>query len=81
MKEVKLYTTSFCTYCNAAKKLLQQLNLNYEEINLDNQPELRQKLSAENGGYRTVPMIFVDGTFIGGFTELQALHKQGKLVD
>lgn len=81
MREVKIYTTRVCAYCVAAKRLLDQVGLAYEEIGLDDKPELRQKISAENGHYRTVPMIFVDGQFIGGFTDLQALHKQGKLVE
>ncbi len=81
MRDIKVYTTRICSYCQAAKRLLDQLGLPYEEIGLDDKPELRQKLSEENGHYRTVPMIFVDGRFVGGFTDLQALHKQGKLID
>ena len=81
MREIKVYTTRVCPYCVAAKRLLSQLGLKYEEIGLDDKPDLRQKVSEENGNYRTVPMIFVDGKFIGGFTELQALHKKGQLVE
>ena len=81
MREVKLYTTEYCGFCMQAKRLLTQLKVPYEDIGLDDKPDLRSKLSAENNGYRTVPMIFVDGKFIGGYTELLALHKQGKLVD
>jgi glutaredoxin 3 len=81
MREVKIYTTFVCPYCVAAKRLLDQVGLPYEEIGLDDKPELRQKISEENGHYRTVPMIFIDGQFIGGFTDLQALHKQGKLLE
>jgi len=80
MKDVKVYTGAYCGYCNAAKKLLQTAGVPFEEIGLDDQPELRRKLSEENGHYRTVPMIFIDGKFIGGFTDLQTLHKNGQLV-
>lgn len=80
MREVKLYTTQVCPFCVQAKRLLTQLKLPYEEISLDEQPELRHKLSEENNGYRTVPMIFVDGKFVGGYTDLLALHKAGKLI-
>lgn len=80
MRDVKVYTTTYCGYCGAAKRLLEQVGLPFEEIGLDDKPELRKKLSEENGHYRTVPMIFIDGQFIGGFTDLQTLHKQGKLV-
>ena len=81
MREVKIYTTQVCPYCVQAKRLLTQLKLPYEELGLDDKPELRQKLSEENRGYRTVPMIFIDDQFIGGYTELLALHKQGKLLE
>jgi glutaredoxin 3 len=81
MREVKIYTTTVCPYCVQAKRLLTQLKMPYEEINLEDKPELRQKISEENNGYRTVPMIFIDGKFIGGYTELAALHKQGKLIE
>lgn len=80
MADVKVYTGSYCGYCSAAKKLLQTAGIPFEEIGLDDKPELRQKLSEENGHYRTIPMIFIDGKFIGGFTDLQALQKQGRLI-
>jgi glutaredoxin 3 len=80
MREIKVYTSSNCTFCVQTKRMLTQLKLPFEEIGLDDQPELRQKLSEDNGHYRTVPMIFVDGKFIGGYTDLLALHKQGKLL-
>lgn len=80
MKEIKLYTTNYCSFCVSAKRLLEKLELPFEEIRLDTQPELRRKLSEENGGYRTVPMIFIDGAFIGGYMELTALHRDGKLA-
>jgi glutaredoxin 3 len=81
MREVKIYTTNVCPYCVQAKRLLTQLKVPYEEINLEDKPALRQKLSEENNGYRTVPMIFIDGQFLGGYSELAALHKQGKLIE
>ena len=81
MRDIKVYTTRVCTYCQAAKRLLDRLGLPYEEIGLDDKPDVRQKISEENGHYRTVPMIVIDGKFVGGFTELQSLFKQGKLLD
>jgi len=79
MTQVKIYTTSTCPYCDAAKHLLKQLKIPYEEENLDHNQELRMKLSQENNGWRTVPMIFIDGQFIGGFDDLNKLYKTGKL--
>jgi glutaredoxin 3 len=79
MTNVKIYTTSYCPYCQAAKNLLTSKGLSFEEIKLDNDSELRQKISQQNGNYRTVPMIFVDNKFIGGFTDLEKMNKAGML--
>ena len=79
MKEIKLYTGSNCWFCEQAKQLLTRENLPFEDINLDDKLDLRMQLSKENGGYRTIPMIFIDGKFIGGFNELNALVKSGDL--
>jgi len=80
MKSIKVYTTRVCPYCEHAKRLLKSLDLNYEEIGLDRDPELRAKLSEENGGWRTVPMIFVGEEFIGGFDDLKKLHDRGEFL-
>jgi len=79
MSEIKIYTTSYCSFCVQAKNLLSKLQLAYDDVNLDDKDELRMKLSQENNGYRSVPMIFIKDKFIGGFQELYALHKSGDL--
>lgn len=81
MQEITLYTTPFCGYCQAAKRLLGQKGLAYKEVDLEQDPELRVRLSAENGGYRTVPMIFIGNEFIGGFNELSNLERTGALYE
>lgn len=80
MQPIKIYRTQFCGFCDAAKRLLRQQNLDFEEIALDNDPELRMRISQENNGYRTVPMIFIGEEFIGGFQELAQLHQSGELL-
>jgi glutaredoxin 3 len=80
MRTIRLYTTPWCPYCHAAKSLLDDLGLSYEETDVERDPELRARLSAENGGYRTVPMIFLGEDFIGGYTDLKALHDRGELT-
>jgi len=79
MQAIRVYTTTVCPYCVSAKRFLKELGYAFKEINLEKDPNLRMKLSAENGGYRTVPMIFIGDDFIGGFSELKALHDAGKL--
>ena len=81
MKKIEIYTTNYCPYCINAKKLLSGLGLAFAEINLEDDPDLRQKLSSENNGWRTVPMIFIGDHFVGGFTDLKTLHDSGKLND
>lgn len=80
MREIIVYTTPVCTYCHAAKRFLSQKGLSFREVDLADKPELRQKLSAEQNGYRTVPMIFIGSHFVGGYTDLVALDKSGQLM-
>ena len=79
MKPVILYTTPICPYCVRAKNLLAKKGVAYEEIDVLSDPEARQTMLAKSGGARTVPQIFVGETHVGGFDELYALDKQGKL--
>ena len=77
---VVVYTAALCTYCVAAKRLLQKSGVAYREIDLTHDHDLRERLSRENGDYRTVPMIFVEGRFIGGYTDLMVFAKEGGLA-
>ena len=79
MKEIKIYTTSFCSYCIRAKRLLQSRGLQYEEISAGGNPELRAWL-LEKSGQRTVPQIFIGGISIGGYTELSLLDRRDLLL-
>jgi glutaredoxin 3 len=78
MPKIELYTTRWCGYCVRAKTLLDAKGLEYEEINLDDDPGFRQKLFDLTGGW-TVPQILIDGRPIGGFTELWRLDRAGEL--
>jgi len=78
--QVIVYTSALCTYCHAAKRLLQKHGVAFKEVDLTDDPTLRERLSVENGHYRTVPMIFVEGRFIGGYTDLSAVERQGGLA-
>jgi glutaredoxin 3 len=75
---IQMYTTRWCGYCVRAKTLLKGKGLEFEEIDLDDDPEFRQKLHDLTGGW-TVPQIVIDGEPIGGFTELWRLDKSGEL--
>ena len=77
---IKIYSTSWCPSCNAAKALLKSKGLDYEEINIENEGMSRQQLSEITGGH-TVPQIIVNGNSIGGFEQLMTLNQSGKLDD
>ncbi len=79
MKTVEIYTTPFCGYCHAAKRLLSSKNVSFKEIDVSRDSELRQQMMARANGRHTVPQIFVEETHVGGYDELAALDRQGKL--
>jgi glutaredoxin 3 len=78
MAHVLMYTTAICPYCVNAKKLLAQKGVSVEEVRVDQNPQLRKEMM-EKSGQRTVPQIWINEHHVGGFTELWALDKQGKL--
>ncbi|NTW71458.1 MAG: glutaredoxin [Eubacteriaceae bacterium] len=78
MSEVIIYTWSYCSFCNYAKKLLSSKNISFTEINIDNDDDTFQEQALKTG-HRTVPFIFIGGKFIGGYTDLKALNDSGKL--
>jgi glutaredoxin 3 len=80
MKQVTVYTTDFCPYCSSAKTLLAKRSVEYEEINLARDPDGRSRLS-ELTGMITFPQIVIDGEPIGGFQELLAADRAGKLSE
>jgi glutaredoxin 3 len=73
-----MYTTRWCGYCVRAKALLDSKRVPYEEIHLDDDEHFRQTLHDLTGGW-TVPQILIDGTPIGGYTELWRLDRDGRL--
>lgn len=73
-----MYTTDRCGYCVRAKALLDRKGVAYEEIELTDDPALRQILHELTGAW-TVPQIVIDGEPIGGFTELWRLDRSGEL--
>ena len=79
MAQVEIYTTPLCPYCWRAKRLLQQKQVAFTEIDLWQEPERRAEMVQRAGGRRTVPQLFVDGRSIGGSDELVALEAQGAL--
>ncbi len=76
---VTIYTTVVCPYCVAAKRLLKARGIDYDEIDVSNDPAKRAWL-LETTGRRTVPQIFIHGEAIGGYDDLAALDRKGQLM-
>jgi glutaredoxin 3 len=80
MRSVTVYTTDRCSLCVSAKKLLDKRGIDYEEINLARDADGRARLSCLTGMF-TFPQILIDGQLVGGFTELLAADREGRLGD
>jgi len=77
-KKIEIYTWGYCPYCVRAKNLLTEKGMEFTEVPLDGKDDELVKLR-ERTGQRTVPQIFIDDKFIGGFQELSALNAAGDL--
>lgn len=78
MQAVTLYTTAYCPYCINAKALLTRKGVTYEEIDVSRSPE-RMAEMLHRSKRRSVPQIFIGEHHVGGFDDLAALERGGKL--
>ena len=79
MTKVTMYTKTFCGYCMAVKRFLNNRGIEFEEINIRSDPELRREMLDRAQGRFTVPQIFIDDQAVGGYIELRALGRSGEL--
>ena len=79
--KVEIYTTPYCPYCMMAKSLLQSKGVEWREIDLMAEPGRWDEMISRSEGRRTVPQIFVNGSGLGGYDEISALDREGKLND
>lgn len=79
MTQVEIYTTRFCPYCHAAKRLLSHKGVAFTEIDVSGDPKGRSDMVARANGRMTVPQIFVGSTHVGGYDDLYALDRAGEL--
>lgn len=77
-KMIKIYSTTWCPSCRAAKSLLNSKNIEYEEINIEEAGISREQLKELTDGH-TVPQIVVNGVSIGGYEQLLILNQKDKL--
>lgn len=75
---IQLYTTRFCPYCHAAKRLLDSKGVKYDEIGVDGNRALRAEMEQRSGRY-TVPQIWIGDYHVGGCDDLYDLERGGEL--
>lgn len=78
MAKVVIYTTNYCPYCTGAKSLLRSKKVEFEEIDVTDDPARRMEME-QLSRRRTVPQIFIDGQPIGGYDEARLLDARGEL--
>ena len=81
MKNIIIYSSNNCGYCELAKSLLESLNYQYQEINIQEMPDKRDEMLRKSNGRRTVPQIFISDFHVGGYDELNRLHLKGELTE
>ena len=79
MAYVEVYSKDYCPYCTKAKQLLEQLNVDFVEIDLTAEPAKFDELLERRPSARTVPQIFINNQGIGGCDDLYALFDSGQL--
>ena len=79
MNQIEIYTTRYCPYCHAAKRLLSSKGVEFTEIDVSGDPKGRANMMARANGRMTVPQIFIGATHVGGCDDLYALDQAGKL--
>ena len=79
MVNIDIYTTSYCPFCIRAKKLLANKKVEFNEIDLSENPDKFEEMLAKSNGARTVPQIFVNGEHIGDCDHIHNLDQKGEL--
>jgi glutaredoxin len=76
--QIEIYTKGYCSYCDRAREFFEGKGLTYREVDVSETPEAYAELKARTQ-HMTVPQIFVDGEFIGGYTDMMEKVRAGVL--
>ena len=79
MPPITIYTKSWCPYCSAAKKLLNERGAEFTEIDIEKKPDARAEMIQKAKGRSTVPQIFIGEKHVGGCDDLYDLDDRGQL--
>ncbi|MFB9069412.1 glutaredoxin 3 [Pseudofulvimonas gallinarii] len=80
MSKATLYSTAICPYCVAAKNFLRSKGIDYEEVRIDLDPARREEMLSR-AKRTSVPQIFFGDTHVGGFDDLVAADRSGRLAE
>jgi len=75
---ITMYTSAICGYCVAAKNFLRSRGLQWDEVRIDLDPVERQRM-VERTRRTSVPQIFIGDVHVGGYDDMMALHRAGRL--
>jgi glutaredoxin 3 len=75
---VVVYSSPFCGFCSAAKRLLARKGVAFDEVDVMAEPDRRREM-IERSGRMTVPQIFIGERHVGGYDDLSALDSRGEL--
>ncbi|KAK3102933.1 hypothetical protein FSP39_015069 [Pinctada imbricata] len=80
---VVVFSKTTCPYCTQAKDILRGMKVDHHVVELNHHPEGSeiQSVLAEMTNARTVPRVFINGTCVGGASDVKSLYKTGKLID
>ena len=76
--EIIMYSKEYCPYCVMAKELLEKKGQKVTVIDVQHNESKRNEM-IEKTGKTTVPQIFINGKYIGGYDDLTTLEKNGEL--
>lgn len=79
MSSITIYTKDYCPFCVKAKSLLTMKKIEFNEINLNKNPEKFDEMITKSNGARTVPQIFYKNNYIGDCDTIHQLNSEGKL--
>lgn len=79
MTDVTIYTRKMCGFCSAAKSLLSRKGVAFKEFDATFDPALKREMIQKSNGGSTFPQIFIGDIHVGGFDDMNALERAGKL--
>ena len=79
MSFIEIYTQQYCSYCHFAKELLSRKGVEFREIDVTGNAQMRQEMIERAQGRTSTPQIFIGATHVGGCDELYALEDAGRL--